>query len=396
MAESIWMGAIAREPAPTAAVAPASLLAAVKQGIGSEFARHAARFIGEDEFRTQSAFELLVSAILRRLARRSATPDGAARVFADLRSPRIDSDLLATVERLLADEPEEQGERLDPGEQAAHALFGRRTGSLVFGVGSVTGLGVEAVWQLLGLTRPLVYAALRDHATERGFNAEALQQRLASEYPTARSVRRRPLHRAVASAAGRTLRSTRGVLARAAAAAARRDHLALVLGALIAVAAALPWQSGVSPIDAAASAGSGSVISPIAFADGPMPGATRSAGADGLRAFLSGDASEVEYVLALDGVQFEPASATLKSVSNAQLAQLASALTDFPEARLAIEVHADGATGEAQDRALSERRALAVRAALAGFGVRPSRMSHAGISGVTQPGTRIEARVTKG
>jgi outer membrane protein OmpA-like peptidoglycan-associated protein len=90
----------------------------------------------------------------------------------------------------------------------------------------------------------------------------------------------------------------------------------------------------------------------------------------------------------LDGVQFEPASATLRSVSNAQLAQLARVLADFPEARLTIEAYADGAPDAAS-------RALAVRAAIAALGVQPSRMRHAGVNGASRAGSRVEARVTR-
>ena len=401
MAEPILIDATARQPAPAQApaAAPARLFTAIQHAIGTEFPRHAARFVGEDASRTQFAIDLLVAAMLRRLARRSATPDGASRVFAELGSPRVDSDLLATVDRLLADEPGGPGERLSAGEQAAQALFGRWTGALVLQVGSATGLRVEAVWQLLGLTTPLVYAALRDHTRERGLDAAALQHRLAGEDAAERSIYRRPPHSAVAAATEGALRVARAALARAGEEVARLDRRTLVLGglvAVIAVAAALFWRSGVDPMNAGASAGGNGASRPVGFAGGPRSGATRSAGADGLRTFLSGDASGVEYVLALDGVQFEPASATLKSGSIAQLAQLAGALADFPEARLTIEARADGTADAAQDQTLAERRALAVRAALAALGVRPSRMSHAGIDGADQPGARIEARVTKG
>lgn len=399
MAEPILIDANLREPAPAVTGAPGSLRAAVNDALGTEFPRHAARFVAADEWRTRSAIDLLVSAILRRLARRSATPDGAARVFAELGSPRIDSDLLATVDRLLAGEPGGQGERLSAGEQAAQALFGRWTGALVLQVESATGLSVEAVWQLLGLTTPLVYAALRDHTRERGLDAEALQNRLADEDAADRSIYRRPSHGAVAAATEGALRVARAALARAGEEVARLDRRTLVLGglvAVIAVAAASFWGGGADPTNAGASTGGSGASRPVGFADGPESGATRSAGANGLRAFLSGDTSGVEHVLALDGVQFEPASATLKFGSIAPLAQLAGVLTDFPEARLVIEVRADGMADAAQDQTLAERRALAVRAALAAFGVRPSRMSHAGIGGADPPGSRIEARVTKG
>lgn len=401
MAEPIVVDAraVAAEPAANAAVAPSRLLAAVNDAIGSEFARHAARLIGADEWRTQSAIDLLVSAVLRRLARRSAKPDGAARVFAELGSPRIDSDLLATVDRLLADEPGEQGDGVDAGWEAAQGLLGRRTGSLVFEIASTSGLTVDATWQLLALATPLVYAALRDHARNLGLDSEALRNRLASEYVKVRSKHRYRLRRTVAAATGQALRFTREARALGAAAVARRDHRALVRGGIVAVGALVVvslWLGGGGRTTEAVSAGSGPATRLVADANGTLSGARRSAGLDGLVAFLSSSESEVEYVFVLDGVQFEPASATLRSASNAQIAQLASVLVEFPEARLTIEAYADGAPDAAQGPTGSESRALAVRAAIAALGVQPSRMRHAGISGASRVGSRVEARVTKG
>jgi outer membrane protein OmpA-like peptidoglycan-associated protein len=399
MAEPIVVDAraVAAEPAATAAVAPWSLSAAVRDSISSEFARHAARFIGADEWRTQSALDLLVSAVLRRLARRSATPDGAARVFAELGSPRIDSDFRATVDRLLADEPGEQGEGADAGREAAPGLLEQQTGALVLNVAATSGLTVDATWQLLAVATPLVYAAVRDHVRDRGLDAEALRNRLASEYVQARSKRRFRLRRAVAAAAGQALRFTREARARSAAAVARRDHRTLV-GGIVAVGAVVAvslWLAGGGPTNVAVSAGSGGAPRLVEDRNAPVPGARHSAGLDGLVAFLSSGPSEVEYVFVLDGVQFEPASATLRSASNAQLAQLARVLADFPDARLRIEAYADGAPDAAQEHTRSESRALAVRAAIAALGVQPSRMRHAGLNGASRTGSPVEARVTK-
>jgi outer membrane protein OmpA-like peptidoglycan-associated protein len=119
-----------------------------------------------------------------------------------------------------------------------------------------------------------------------------------------------------------------------------------------------------------------------------MPDAGQSAGLNGLAPFLSGGEPDLEYVFVLDGVQFDPASATLRSTSNAQLAQLARVLTDFPEARLTIEAH-EVAAGAEEARA----RALAVRAAIAALGVQPSRMRHAGVNGASR--SSVEVRVTR-
>jgi outer membrane protein OmpA-like peptidoglycan-associated protein len=92
-------------------------------------------------------------------------------------------------------------------------------------------------------------------------------------------------------------------------------------------------------------------------------------------------------------VEFEPDSATPKSTSNAQLKEIASALAAFPKARITLEAHADGETED--ERELAERRAVAVRAALAVFGVPLSRTNHAGVGDTNRSSYRVEARVTR-
>jgi hypothetical protein len=381
--------AVAAEPAANAVLPPSRLSAAVKDSVGSEFARHAARFIGADEWRTRSAVDLLVSAVLRRLARWSAGPDGAAGVFAELNNPRIDSDLLATVGRLLADEGGGQGEGLDAGREAAHGLFGPRTESLVFDVASISGLTVDATWQLLALAVPVIYAALRDHVKERGLDAEALRDQLESERVTAGSKRRYPPRGVVASPAGPARLFVRDARARVAAAVARRGLYALV-GGIVAVGAVVAvslWLGGGLTTEVS-SAGSGGGTRVVGDRNDPVPAAGHSAALDGLAVFLTSGEPEGEYVVVLDGVEFEPASATLRWASNAQLAELARVLADFPEAWVTIEAYTDGAPDAAT-------RALAVRAAIAAFGVQPSRMRHVGINGAGRAGPLVEARVTK-
>jgi hypothetical protein len=267
----------------------------------------------------------------------------------------------------------------------------------VFDIASTSGLTVDATWQLLALTTPLVHAAVRDYVRDRGLDPEAMRDLLASGYVKAPSKRRYRLRRAVTAAARQALLFTREARPRSAAIVAWRDHRALVRGivALGAVVAISLWLGGGGPTTEAVSGGSGGAARVVEDANSPMPGARHSAGLDGLVAFLSSGPSEVEYVFVLDGVQFEPASATLRSASNAQLAQLARVLADFPDARLTIEAYADGAPDAAQEHTRSESRALAVRAAIAALGVQPSRMRHAGLNGASRTGSPVEARVTK-
>ena len=382
--EAIPIPDVATGAAP--AGAPGGVLAAVRQSIGGEFSRHAARFVGEDPARTETAVDLVVLAILRRLARRGTTAEGAARVFGQLGSADIDHGVLAVTALLLDEAPVLEDGRCTAGEQAAHALFGRWTGSLAFQVASTAGLGADAVSRLLGLATPLVLAALRDYVRAHNLDAEALGQRLEGEMLVGAFARRRTLRREVAAAIQRTSRRGHSALVHAAEGLVRRDRWDLlhytVVVALTVVAAAIAWfgltgRAQVSPGPPVAARANGL-------------GASWGNGVDRLRAFLAGDASEDEFVFMLDGIRFEPGSATLKSESNAQLGQLARVLDLFPTARIAIEASEPDGNLE-----LAERRALAVRAALAAFGIQPSRMAHAGNRNAGRPGSRIEARATK-
>jgi outer membrane protein OmpA-like peptidoglycan-associated protein len=376
MADPVSLDAHGGEPAVAAAAAPASLFAAVKVSIGSELPRHAARYLGEDEARVLTALDLLVLATLRRLAQRISTTDGAARLFADLASKRLDTELSAALDRLLVDDPGERDERPIPGEAVTARQFGRSTGSVVRAVAATTGLGVEAVRRLLVLTTPQVLVALRNYMRAGSLDAESLRQRLANEHPT---VRWRLLRRALA--AGEV----------------RRDRRALALGALVvalAAAIALAWRSAVGPNGALEGAAGSGALRHLMPENGASPRASPSAGVSALVEFLSSDAAQVEYVFVLDGVQFEPGSATLKSSSNAQLREVAAALTAYPKARITLEAHAEGSTEE--ERALAEQRAVAVRAALAVFGVPLARTNHAGVGDTDRAGGhRVEARVTR-
>jgi outer membrane protein OmpA-like peptidoglycan-associated protein len=385
MAESFSLDDRADAPAASAA-APASLFAVVKASIGSELPRHAARFLGEDATRVSSAMDLLITACLRRFARRIATNDGAARLFGDLANGHLDADLSVALDRLLVDPPAVRGPQ-QPGDGALARLterhFGRSAGPVVRAAAAATGLGIEAVRWLLVITTSHVFAAFRDYMNTGNLDAHALRLRLAEEYPSALAERWHLLGRAAATKLHRHRRErTPGALAVALAP-------AVALAVALAAAVALAWRSTVAPKD---TEGAGAPRQLSADGEGQLLAFGTEASA--LVEFLSNDTAVVEHVFVLDRVQFEPASAMLKSTSNAQLRELAAALAAFPGARITLEAHADRDTKE--ELALAEQRAVAIRAALAVFGIPLSRTNHAGVSDANGSGPLVQARVTKG
>jgi outer membrane protein OmpA-like peptidoglycan-associated protein len=89
--------------------------------------------------------------------------------------------------------------------------------------------------------------------------------------------------------------------------------------------------------------------------------------------------------VATQGVLFAPASAEVRPESAPTLKEIAGMLAAHPALRLTIEGHTDDAGDAAANRALSERRAQAVRAALAAsYGVDAARLEARGL-GATRP-----------
>jgi len=88
--------------------------------------------------------------------------------------------------------------------------------------------------------------------------------------------------------------------------------------------------------------------------------------------------TERGLLVTLGDVLFATGRAELLPVAMPRLDKLAAFLNQFPEKTLVIEGHTDSVGGERYNQELSERRAEAVRAALAARGVNPSRMAASG------------------
>jgi outer membrane protein OmpA-like peptidoglycan-associated protein len=84
-------------------------------------------------------------------------------------------------------------------------------------------------------------------------------------------------------------------------------------------------------------------------------------------------------VLTLGDVLFETAKADLKAGSVADLDQLATFLSKYPDRSVVIEGHTDSVGGEDYNLGLSQRRAESVRSYLMRHGVDPSRVTTQGM-----------------
>ncbi len=93
---------------------------------------------------------------------------------------------------------------------------------------------------------------------------------------------------------------------------------------------------------------------------------------------------DVNKLLSGDTIGFDTAKATIKAQSMALIDRLANALKICPEAKILIEGHTDSQGNPNKNRALSDRRASAVKAALVAKGVETTNLSTIGY-GDTRP-----------
>ncbi len=89
-------------------------------------------------------------------------------------------------------------------------------------------------------------------------------------------------------------------------------------------------------------------------------------------------ADEEKIKFATKGVEFETASATIRTRSYPVLDELVNVMNKYPNYSMSISGHTDNVGAEASNQALSEKRAKACYDYLISKGVSPSRLSYAG------------------
>src|SRR5213078_2908891 len=110
------------------------------------------------------------------------------------------------------------------------------------------------------------------------------------------------------------------------------------------------------------------------FKPGETPGTTTETGGGPTAEFNLADYNEDRGALAAQTVHFDFDSSVVKSSEQSKVVAVASALKSDAAAKLLIEGHCDERGTEEYNRALGERRALALREELARLGIDPGRV----------------------
>ena len=110
--------------------------------------------------------------------------------------------------------------------------------------------------------------------------------------------------------------------------------------------------------------------------------------------------TERGLVLTLGDVLFDFNKATLKSGGMRTIRDLAKFMEEYPERNILVEGHTDNVGSDEYNQALSERRANAVKQALAGLGIADRRIRIQGIgklqpvaNNATEAGRQLNRRV---
>ena len=75
----------------------ANLLELAQQALGGDFAKLAAKFLGESESTTMSAMTGLLPTVLGGIAQKGATPDGASGLLSMIRGADLDPSMLGNI-----------------------------------------------------------------------------------------------------------------------------------------------------------------------------------------------------------------------------------------------------------------------------------------------------------
>jgi outer membrane protein OmpA-like peptidoglycan-associated protein len=271
------------------------------------------------------------------------------------------------------------------GKELFGRLFGGRAGSVVEATAISSGVKHASMSSLLGLTTPLVLGALGTEVATRHLDAAGLATLLAEQ----RSSVVRMLPTGAATALGLSTVSTREP-ARARAIAVKETPIRFPWLVLLAVALALivgfALRNRTATRPVTAPPHEVQIAPPVVHAPpaANVPLVGQGTASQQLAQFLAAPSGELPKRFVLDNLNFDTATAQLVPGAATTLDSVAAVLKEHPTAQIVLEGHTDNIGDPASNRALSQSRADAVKAALVARGVAADRISTAGI-GQQQP-----------
>ena len=159
-----------------------NLLDLVKQGLPSNFADMAGKFLGESPSTTQTALSSALPALLASIARQGATPSGAQGLLSLLNNPAVSTGVLGNIGGLFSGGGQQATSTMSAGSGLLTSLLGDKAGGLASTLASVAGLkSSQSATNLLALVVPLVLGFIKKFVGDNGLNANGLSTLLGSQ-----------------------------------------------------------------------------------------------------------------------------------------------------------------------------------------------------------------------
>jgi outer membrane protein OmpA-like peptidoglycan-associated protein len=159
-----------------------NLLDLVKQGLPSNFADMAGKFLGESPGTTQTALSSALPALLGSIAQQGATPSGAQGLLSLLNNPAVNTGVLGNIAGMFSGGGQQATSMMSAGSGLLSSLLGDKAGGLASTLASVAGLkSSQSATNLLALAAPLVLGFIKKFVGDNGLNANGLASLLGGQ-----------------------------------------------------------------------------------------------------------------------------------------------------------------------------------------------------------------------
>ncbi len=434
-----------------------NLLELLQGQMGGAAIDAAAKMLGSNRANAEKGLNSSLIGVLGGLMNGAGAPGGAEKIFDLVTKGGIDDSLLNNIGGIFS------GGNTDAITKTGNGLLGSlfggsKLGTLANIVGKVSGLGGGASSGLLSMVAPMAIGLLKRYAMSKGMNALGLGSLLGgqksflskaagpdmSDFLGLASGMMGGAKETGAKAVGKTTGAVKNVGSSARGAATQATSsggglLKKILPiALLAILGVLGWQMCSGDVanmadktaDMGKNVAAGAMDKTKEAADAAAMKAKQAADAAAMKAkeamskgadffkfekgsmsanfadFLTNKNANLSRTFVLDKVEFDTGKASLRSVSQAQLKNVAKILNEYKGVNIELQGHTDSTGNAASNTKLSQARAAAVKAFLATQGIAANRLGAKGF-GSTKPrgdnGTaagrqqnrRTEIKVTK-
>ena len=356
-----------------------NLLDLARAQLTPEVIQRASSLVGESPASTQRAMEAAAPTIFAGVVQEGSSLSGASHLMRMLDETGLTGSMAGLAERKEAESGALES-LVATGNELFGRLFGGRAGSVVEATAASSGVKSSSMSSILGLTTPLVLGALGSEIASRHLDAAGLASLLSEQ----KSAVARMLPTGAAAALGlsgaptREPVNTRAVDVKPGPMRVPWLLLAAVALALI-VGSALRNRTVSKPVSPTVP--DVGVAPPVVRAPsvGNTPVVGQGTASRQLALFLATPTGELPKRFVFDNLTFDSTTAQLAPTSTATLDSVAAVLNEHPTAQIVLDAHTDNVGGPAGNRALSQNRADAVKAALVSRGVAADRISTLGV-----------------